>query len=85
MSDRLGDLGLVGCVGVLDDRLVLFCLSCRVLGRQIECCDVDFAVKYWCEEAGMPAHVIRRQYGNARGGLDTVKRTARNARELRNE
>lgn len=36
VSDRLGDLGLVGCVGVLDDRLVLFCLSCRVLGRQVE-------------------------------------------------
>lgn len=42
VSDRLGDLGLVGCVGVLDDRLVLFCLSCRVLGRQIEYKMLDY-------------------------------------------
>jgi FkbH-like protein len=36
VSDKFGDLGLVGAIGVCDNTLKLFCLSCRALGRNIE-------------------------------------------------
>lgn len=36
VSDKFGDLGLVGAIGVYYDNLELFCLSCRALGRHIE-------------------------------------------------
>ena len=37
VSDRFSDLGLVGAFEVVGDTLTLFCLSCRALGREIEC------------------------------------------------
>lgn len=36
VADRFGDLGLVGCVGLSEGSIDLFCLSCRALGRNIE-------------------------------------------------
>ena len=36
VSDRFSDLGLVGAMEVEDGELVLFCLSCRALGRGVE-------------------------------------------------
>lgn len=36
VSDRFSDLGLVGALEVRKDILILFCLSCRALGREIE-------------------------------------------------
>lgn len=36
VSDRFGDLGLVGAFAVYQDCLELFCVSCRALGRNIE-------------------------------------------------
>lgn len=35
-SDKFGDLGLVGAMIICDGILMLFCLSCRALGRNIE-------------------------------------------------
>lgn len=37
-SDKYGDLGLIGCIGIDTNKneLNLFCLSCRALGRNIE-------------------------------------------------
>lgn len=36
LSDRYSDLGLVGVLGVKDNMLEIFCLSCRALGRNVE-------------------------------------------------
>ena len=36
VSDRFSDLGIVGAIGIEDNNLDLFCLSCRALGRRIE-------------------------------------------------
>lgn len=36
VSDRFSDLGLVGAMEVENDRLSLFSLSCRALGRRVE-------------------------------------------------
>jgi FkbH-like protein len=36
VSDKFGDLGLVGAIGIHDNILKLFCLSCRALGRNVE-------------------------------------------------
>lgn len=38
VSDIFRDLGLVGCIGIdpLQNRLDMFCLSCRALGRRVE-------------------------------------------------
>ncbi|WOO34835.1 HAD-IIIC family phosphatase [Anaerocolumna sp. AGMB13020] len=35
-TDKFSELGLVGAIGVQDNNLALFCLSCRALGRNIE-------------------------------------------------
>lgn len=42
VSDKFGDLGTVGVMGVRETTLDLFCLSCRALGRKIE----DMMLKY---------------------------------------
>ena len=36
LSDKFSDLGLVGAIGIDDDILDLFSLSCRALGRNVE-------------------------------------------------
>ncbi len=35
-ADKFSDMGIVGGFGIRDDKLALFSLSCRVLGREIE-------------------------------------------------
>ena len=35
-KDRFSDLGIVGAIGIENNKLDLFCLSCRALGRGIE-------------------------------------------------
>ena len=42
VRDKFGDLGLVGSMIVSDDKLMLFCLSCRALGRNVEKCMVSY-------------------------------------------
>lgn len=44
VSDKFGDLGLVGCMGidVSLQNLDLFCLSCRALGRHVENKMIEF-------------------------------------------
>lgn len=46
VSDKFGDLGLVGCIGIDSNKnnLDLFCLSCRALGRTIEQQMIEFVV-----------------------------------------
>lgn len=45
VTDRFGDAGIVGIIGVLDqeDAAIIddFVMSCRVMGRQIEACMLD--------------------------------------------
>ena len=36
VSDRFSDLGLIGAFEIEGDKLTLFCLSCRALGREME-------------------------------------------------
>lgn len=36
VSDRFSDLGIVGAIGIFDNKLDLFSLSCRALGRNVE-------------------------------------------------
>lgn len=36
LSDRYSDFGLVGAIGILQNKLDLFALSCRALGRNVE-------------------------------------------------
>ena len=47
VSDRFSNLGLVGAFAVKDNTLVLFCLSCRALGRQIERKMIEFIIAKW--------------------------------------
>lgn len=42
VSDRFSDLGLVGALEVENDRLTLFGLSCRALGREVEQAMIDY-------------------------------------------
>ena len=42
VSDRFSDLGLVGIMEVENDRLTLFSLSCRALGREVEHIMIDY-------------------------------------------
>lgn len=42
VSDRFSDLGLVGAMEVENDRLTLFSLSCRALGREVEQIMIDY-------------------------------------------
>lgn len=42
VSDRFSELGLVGAMEVENDRLTLFSLSCRALGREVEQIMIDF-------------------------------------------
>lgn len=42
VKDKFSDLGLVGVIGITDERLDLFCLSCRALGRNIEYTMLNF-------------------------------------------
>ena len=42
VSDRFSDLGLVGAMEVENDRLSLFSLSCRALGREVEQMMTDY-------------------------------------------
>lgn len=46
VSDRFSDLGLVGVIGIDEEKLDLFCLSCRALGRMVENKMIDQIVKY---------------------------------------
>ncbi len=36
LADKFSDMGIVGVFGIQDNKLILFSLSCRVLGREIE-------------------------------------------------
>ena len=36
LSDKFSDLGIVGCIGIYEQIIELFSLSCRALGRKIE-------------------------------------------------
>lgn len=42
VSDRFSDLGLVGAMEIENDRLTMFSLSCRALGRDIERTMLDY-------------------------------------------
>lgn len=42
LSDKFSDLGLVGVIGIYNDTLDLFSLSCRALGRNVEELMIDF-------------------------------------------
>lgn len=42
VKDNFGDLGLVGCMAIRNNTIVLFSLSCRALGRNIENILIDF-------------------------------------------
>ncbi len=45
VTDKYSDLGLVGAIGMKGERLCLFVLSCRALGRKIEDAMLDFTNK----------------------------------------
>ena len=47
VSDRFSDLGLVGAFGIKDDELVLYSLSCRALGRNIENETLKYIASTW--------------------------------------
>ena len=47
VSDRFSDLGLVGAFAVKDTELVLFSLSCRALGREIENTMLEYILSNW--------------------------------------
>lgn len=47
VSDRFSDLGLVGALAVKDSELILFSLSCRALGREIESEMLEYIVSHW--------------------------------------
>ena len=44
VSDKFSSLGLVGAIGVEENTLDLFTLSCRALGRNIEEMMIDFFI-----------------------------------------
>lgn len=44
VSDKFSDLGLVGAIGISNNTLDLFCLSCRALGRNVEDKMIDVAI-----------------------------------------
>ena len=46
VSDKFSDLGIVGAVGIENNILDIFCLSCRALGRGIEKTMFDTASKH---------------------------------------
>ena len=45
VSDKFGDMGLIGVVIIIDNAIDSFLLSCRVLGRGIEECVLDFITR----------------------------------------
>ena len=45
VSDKFGDMGLVGVVIIKENEIDTFLLSCRVLGRGIEECVLDFITR----------------------------------------
>lgn len=45
VSDRFSDLGLVGAIGIEENTIDLFCLSCRALGRTVEDMMIQFIRK----------------------------------------
>ena len=47
VSDRFSDLGLVGAFAIKDNELVLFSLSCRALGREIENTMLEYIISNW--------------------------------------
>lgn len=44
VSDRFSDLGLVGAFAVKDNDLILFSLSCRALGREVENLMIEYII-----------------------------------------
>ena len=42
LSDKFSNLGIVGVIGIEDDKIDLFSLSCRALGRSVEGIMIDF-------------------------------------------
>lgn len=42
VSDRFSDLGIVGTIGIFNNKLDLFSLSCRALGRNVEECMLSY-------------------------------------------
>ena len=56
-SDRFSDLGIIGAIGIQQNCLDLFALSCRALGRNIENVMISFVKEngvkeYWFESTG---------------------------------
>lgn len=47
VSDRFSDLGLVGTFAVNDNKLILFSLSCRALGRGVEQIMLEYIMSHW--------------------------------------
>ncbi len=47
VSDRFSDLGLVGAFAIKDTELVLFSLSCRALGRELENTMLEYILSNW--------------------------------------
>ena len=47
VSDRFSDLGLVGAIAIKNTELILFSLSCRALGREIESEMLKYIVSRW--------------------------------------
>ena len=47
VSDKFSSLGVVGALGFISDRLELFVLSCRALGRGIECKMLEQDIIKW--------------------------------------
>lgn len=45
VHDKYSDLGLVGSMGVRNNTLDMFCLSCRALGRNVESAMLEFISK----------------------------------------
>jgi len=42
LSDKFSDMGIIGVIGVREQKLVLFSLSCRALGRNVEDIMIQF-------------------------------------------
>lgn len=48
LTDKFSNLGLVGAIGIYDDILDLFTLSCRALGRNVENIMIEHIVSNYC-------------------------------------
>lgn len=55
VSDAFGDLGLVGAIGVSNEKIIIFSLSCRALGRNVE----EYMLEYSVEKLGVKEIVFK--------------------------